>query len=126
MGFQPFEDKRVKRTEPAVSITRFGNFTLNAACVRELFRGYKYIKVYWDAKQRKVGLKPLKRPDEFSYSVNVNSKGSIGTFSGTAFIKAMGIDYSETRAYLVSWNEEEKLIEFSVGEHLVKKEAGRE
>lgn len=124
MGFEPFEEKRVKRTEPNVSISKQGNFHLNAACIREYFSGYKHVKLFWDAFQKRIGIKPMKTPDEHCYNVHINPRGSIGTFSGSAFLKKIGIDYSETRAFPASWNTGEKLIELSVAD--VIKKTGRE
>ena len=122
MGFVAFDEKRVKRTEPAVSLTTNGNFNLNAACVRGYFKGIKHAKLYWDVSQNKIGIKPMQTPDEFTYRVTMSSKRSIGTFSGTAFVKKIGIVYKDkTRAFPASWNETEQLIEFSVAEVLKKK-----
>ena len=115
MPFQEFQRKRTHSGEPAVSITKFGNFVLNSTCIEEFFKNAKYSKVYWDADSRKVGIKPIKKKDQHSYSINFSPKGRVGTFSGSAFLKAYGIEYKETKSFLVNWNAKEGLLEFKVG-----------
>lgn len=114
MGFQPFERKRQHGGEPAVSITKYGNFILNSTCVKKYFTGARYAKLYWDAEERKVGVKPMKKKDQHSYSVNMASRGGVGSFSGIAFFKQFGVDYKETKRYPAIWNEKEGLVELKV------------
>lgn len=114
MGFEEFQGKRKHSGEPAISISRFGNFILNSAVVNEHFAGRKYAKLYWDREQRKIGIKPMTTKDAASYAINFSPKGGVGSFSGTAFLKAHGIKYDETRSIAASWNEQEGLLELKV------------
>ncbi|MGA3164847.1 MAG: hypothetical protein ABSF14_01880 [Terriglobia bacterium] len=115
MAFKEFQRKRTHSGESAVSITKYGNFVLNATCIEKFFKEIKYAKLYWDAEARKVGIKPMKRKDEYSYSINFSPKGGVGTFSGTAFLKTYKLKYGETKSFLVSWNGTEELLELKVG-----------
>jgi hypothetical protein len=114
MAFQEFQRKRTHSGEPAISITKYGNFILNATTVSKFFDGNKYAKLYWDPDQRKIGIKPLKTKDEYSYMVNLSPKGSVGALSGTAFFKTYGIKYDKTRSFGAVWNEKEGLLEVKV------------
>ena len=115
MAFKEFQRKRTHTGEPAVSVTKFGNFVLNSTCIEKFFKESKYVKLYWDAEAKKIGIKPMRRKDEYSYSINFGPKGKVGTFSGTAFFKTYSIRYDETKSFLVNWNDKEGLLELKVG-----------
>ena len=114
MAFKEFQRKRTHGGEAAVTITHFGNFALNSKTVAQYFQGNRYAKLYWDDDSKKVGIKPLKKKEEYAYSVNISPKGNGGTFSGTAFFKTYGIKYDKTRSFLVHWNDKEGLLEFKI------------
>lgn len=126
MGFEPFESKRTHGGDPSVSITKYANFILNTACIQRYFEDTKYAKVFWDAEHQKVGIKPMKKKDAYSYSIHLSPKGNVGSFSGVAFFKATGIDYKNTKSYLVEWNEKEQLVEFSVKGNVRETKTGKE
>jgi hypothetical protein len=114
MAFEEFQRKRTHSGEPAVSISSYGNFILNSATIAKFFEGKKYVKVYWDAEQSKIGIKPMKTKDLYSYTLNLSPKGGVGSFSGTAFLKTYGIPYNKTRSIEATWNEKEGLLELKV------------
>lgn len=126
MAFEAFERKRSHGGDPSVTITRFGNFVLNSTCIEKFFKDAKYAKLYWDADHQKVGIKPMPKKDQYSYSINYSPKGSVGTFSGVSFFKAVGIDNKNTKSYPASWNEKEGLVEFSVKGEVRATRTGRE
>src|SRR5208337_567789 len=98
MAFEEFQGKRSHGGEPAVSISKSGNFILNSKVIAAYFSDKKYAKLYWDQEQKKIGIKPMAAKDASSYAVNFSPKGGVGSFSGTAFLKAYGIPYKETRS----------------------------
>ncbi len=57
----------------------------------------------------------MKNKDLHSYSINFSPKGSVGSFSGTAFLKTYKIKYEETKSFLAQWNDKENLLELKVG-----------
>jgi len=115
MAFKEFQCKRTHAGAPSVAITKYGNFVLNGAVISQFFRHIKYAKLYWDDEVSKIGIKPIKKRDEHSYTVNISARGGVGTFSGHAFLKTYGINYEKTKSFLVEWNEKEGLLEFRVG-----------
>jgi hypothetical protein len=114
MAFEEFQGKRSHGGEPAVSISKSGNFILNSKVVSTYFSDKKYAKLYWDEQQRKIGIKPVASKDTASYSVNFSPRGGVASFSGTAFLKAHGIPYTETRSIDASWDEKEGLLVLKV------------
>ncbi len=115
MAFQPFERKRQRTGEPMLTVTKYGNLMINSTCMAKYFSGYRYVRLYWDADERKIGVKPMKKKDQHSYSISPSPKGGVGTFSGTAFFKQFGVNYKETKSYPATWNEKEGLVEAKVG-----------
>ena len=113
--FKPYEQKRKQTREPSVSITKDGAIVLNTGCIAGFFKGYNYAKLFWDAEDRKVGIKPMKKTDTFSYTLSYSKNRTVGWFSGTSFLKNVGIEYKKkTTAYPVAWNNKEGLVEFAV------------
>lgn len=114
MAFQPFERKREHGGEPSVSITKYGNFIINSSVADKFFKKRKYVKIYWDGDHHQIGFKPLEKKEQFAYSINYSPKGGVGSFSGTAFFKSIGLDYKETKAFPAAWNEKDGLVVISV------------
>jgi hypothetical protein len=114
MPFTEFQRKRTHSSDPAVSISSYGNFILNSATIANFFVGKKFAKLYWDAKERKIGIKPMEKKDLYSYTINLSPKGGVGSFSGTAFFKTYGIPYDKTRSIPAAWNEKEGLLELKL------------
>lgn len=113
MAFKAFESKKSHSSDPAVTITKNGLFVLNSACVNQFFKGVQHAKLYWDDAQHKVGIKPMKKKDHFSY--NISKHRTVGTLSGISFVKSVGIEHKETKPYPASWDKKEQLLVFSVG-----------
>ena len=114
MPFEEFQRKRSRVGEPAVSIGKYGNFILNATAIREHFASVGYVKLYWDEAERKIGIKPMATKDAASYAINFGPNRGVGSFSGTAFFKANGIKYKETKSFDAVWNEKEGLLVLKV------------
>ena len=114
--FKVYDQKQTQGRKPSVSITKGGAIVLNTGCIAAFFKGYGYAKLFWDAENSKVGIKPMKKKDELSYSLSYGRDKRVGWLSGKSFLKNIGIEYNKTTAYPASWNEKEKLIEFVVKE----------
>ena len=112
MAWEVFERKRTATGEPGVLITTRGYFYLNAPCRNKYFDGHKYVKLFWDSTQRRVGLRPAKSLDKDNYTIGTSS--SRGAICARNFIKVFGIDISHKKSLPVHWNEKENLLEFSV------------
>jgi hypothetical protein len=116
MAFEEFQRKRSRVGEPAISISKFGNFIINSTVVANYFDGggKKYVKLYWDEAERKIGIKPMASKDASTYAINFGpispTGGGVGSFSGTAFLKAHGIKYDETKSFDAVWNQKEGLL----------------
>lgn len=114
MAFKEFQGMRMHGGDPAVSLTRYGNFSLNSKAIAQYFTGCRFAKLYWDEDTKKVGIKPMKKKEQYAYSLNISPKGNVGSFSATAFCRAYGIKYDKTKTFLAHWNDKEGLLEFKV------------
>lgn len=112
--FKAYELKKTQGREPSVSITKDGALVLNTGCVEAFFKGYNYVKLFWDAENSKVGIQPVKKKDDLSYSLSQSPNKRVGWLSGTSFLRTFGIEHKKTTSYPVVWNKEEKLVEFAV------------
>jgi len=121
MPYMLFDKKRTHGGPAAVSITKYGNFVINSSAI-ELLQRRPYLQVYWNKDEGKVAFKPVKDANEpSSYHVNYSPKGSVGSISGTAFLKHVGYALKETRSFPANWNDKEGLLEIQ----LVTKGAAR-
>jgi hypothetical protein len=113
MAFELFTKKQSHGGPPSVSITKRGHFSINSSAVNYLSRS-KYVHVYWDHEQQKVGLKPLIKKEEHAYRINYSTKGSGGAVSASAFLKGVGYAFKETKSFPAGWNAKEGLLEFKI------------
>ena len=112
--FKAYELKKTQGRVPSVSITKDGALVLNTGCVETFFNGYNYVKLFWDADNSKIGIQPMKKKDDLSYSLSQSPNKRVGWLSGTSFLRTFGIEHKKTKSYLVAWNAKEGLVEFSV------------
>ncbi len=114
MPYELFDKKRTHGGPAAVSITKYGNFVINSSAI-ELLQKRPYIQVYWNKDEGKVAFKPVKNANEpSSYHVNYSPKGSVGSISGTAFLKHVGYALKETRSFPATWSDREGLLEIQL------------
>ncbi len=112
--FKLYEQKKTQSREPAVSITKDGALVLNTGCIATFFKGYDYAKLFWDADSGKIGIQPVKRKDDLSYSLSFGRDKRVGWISGISFLKTFGIEHKKTTPYPAAWNDKARLVEFAV------------
>ncbi len=87
MSFEKFEKMSVRTgRKPAVSVMRGGRLALNGGCLAAFMPGATHVHLYFDAKEKRIGLKPLsaKEKDADAFSL-------IGTRRSRArFVQAVG------------------------------------
>jgi hypothetical protein len=105
MAFELFNRSTVRRTtEPRVSLTKQGTLQLNAATLAQFFEGVDFVQLLFDAKTRRVALKPATKKDEQTYKLSRAKQGT-GHVSASAFLKHYGIKHDATKSYPVKWLE---------------------
>lgn len=111
MGFEEFRRQRAPlTTEPAVTIQKRGNFSMNPAAFKALGEP-EAIQFLYDAENKLVALRKTPPDSEFAYIVRPLSKGqSTWLVSGMAFTVYYGIDTSIARRWVARADEEGMLI----------------
>jgi len=119
MAFEEFKHKKSRGVlEPRVSISNAGFFILNSGCMKQQFKGFDYVVLFWDKQSRKIGIKPVRRGFKHGYKLNKNY--GIGAFCGRSFfihyrLQGLNPNGKKTKSYRTEWNSKEGLLEFSVG-----------
>jgi|SRR5277367_6374903 len=115
MPYELFVRKRTHGGPPSVSVTKNGLFVINSSAVEKHIAKSKFIHIYWDKEHGKIGLKPLTKKEDKSYSIHFSPKGNVGSLSATAFLKFIGYKTdSATKSFSAAWNDDEEMLEFTI------------
>ncbi len=95
MAFELYTKTRAASDEENVSITATGVITLSAACTKKHFVGIEYVQLYYDPTAKRVGIKPLKKAEKYSYKVVRPANSKRVVFSGRGFLRMYHISEGE-------------------------------
>jgi hypothetical protein len=115
MGYELFNDKKVRTGSPALTIYGDGKIALNADA-GDLLRqeGAKFVQILWDATAYKMALRPLSKSAESSFKLSTKSGRRSMVFSGLTFLRHIRWNFSKSSMIPITWNEKEKLLEASL------------
>jgi hypothetical protein len=74
----------------------------------------------WDKKNHVMAIGVITKKDSRAYSLRYAKKGSGAGFSGTAFLRYIGYDLSETRSFECRWNDEQNMFEIPISKNILK------
>lgn len=112
MGFEKFTAKSRPVTDQAmISVLKGGQFGINQVCYKKYFKNYKYAILYYDRKRKVIGIQPIDVATSEAYNIRLSRDEKLANISAVAFLKYFDIPYTESKAYMASWNDEEKLVE---------------
>ena len=94
---------------PTITLAKSGIIGLNTAVVR-LIGDRKYGLLLFDREKSLMGIKLLRNSEPDAYPIGVIAKKSHGTISGVSFMKAYGIEPTETRAFPASYDEKSNTL----------------
>ena len=115
MAFEKFIKTGGRIGTPKVSIWSRGQIGLNScAIIRFGLDKYKYVILFYDKDDKKVGIKFINDNTEEGAAKIVFRKAGGLSFSGVAFLHYYGIDYSETRKYDLEYDKENDLYVFGL------------
>src|ERR1700730_4600035 len=106
MGFEAFKRQRAPLTgDPAITIQKRGNFSLNPAAY-SLLGEPKAVELLYDSERRLIGLRKAPEDSEFAYMVRPlggqrkrNTGNTSWLISGMAFAAYYGIDTEIARRW---------------------------
>ena len=112
MAFEMFEEKGGKYTQPKVSISRAGQFSMNGACMERYFKNinFNFALLYYDKDSEMIGIKAIDKATDNAFKLTTSSSRSSGSISGKSFLAYYEIDFSKKRRLIPTWNDEEKML----------------
>ena len=117
MGFEKYTGKwAIIKDQASISILKGGQFGINQACHRKYFKDYKCAFFYYDKETEKIGIQPTNEETKDSYPIRLSRGGNLANISAISFLKYFKIDYRVTKAYPVTWNDDEKLVEINLNQ----------
>src|SRR5262245_9328673 len=118
MSFDTFESGPKKRGAPAVSINKYGHWTINKSLATECSkRKVKSFLLRFDAENCVIALQPTEADDSRGCVVDYGQRERDKTgavINAGSFLKWISYDASETRTFLVHWNEKTEQFELSI------------
>ena len=115
MAFEKFTKTGGRIGTPKISIWSRGQIGLNRGAI-ERFRldKYKYVVLFYDKDDKKIGIKFIDDSTEEGASKIIHRKSGGLSFSGVAFLHYYDIDYSETKKYDLEYDKENDLYVFNL------------
>ena len=110
-----------KSTNPMLSISPLGRCTLNRAAAMMLDKeAVQTVLLLWDKEALKFAIRPIAKKDPRSFNIRYSRQKDGGkaptgaAFSGVMFLKHIGYNFSETKSYPVTKNENEDIFEVTL------------
>ena len=101
----------------SIRILKNGDFSISPAAYDKWFDKANYVELMYDAKNKKVGLKPKRNPTKATYKLRESPQGGRRKYvSGQQFCETYGIDVSKAKSFDAQWNDKAGVVEFSVKE----------
>jgi hypothetical protein len=115
MGYEKFtKQRRPAKDQAMITVLKGGQLGINKMCMEEYFRDYKYVEMYYDKDQKKIGIRPTNDSTNDAYNVRLIKGGKLANISVKEFLKHFGIEHGKSIAYSATWNEKEKLVEVDI------------
>jgi len=115
MGYEKFTKlRRPSKDQPMITVLKGGQLSANRACVEKYLKKFKYVEMYYDTEQGKIGIRPTKEPSKDACNIRFIKNGTLAIISVVEFLKRFEIKHTESAAYPATWNDKEKLIEIAL------------
>jgi len=110
-SFEKFPKSRISQVgEPLVTIRKSGVIGINSEAMERFFGEARYLEFYYDRKNKRIGLKPLRDRTKDSYTVFPSKRSKSANVFARKFLRFYGIDFSKTKSYVPYWDDEGKLL----------------
>ncbi len=110
MPLEVYSRKGRRFSDPRVTITKSGQIGLNSSCLDKYFNSKENVLLYVDKNKKKIGIKPINRPEENSFRISFSVKRTTGSISGHSFLKYCRIDFPQTKRFIPEWDSRENIL----------------
>jgi citrate lyase synthetase len=115
MAYEIFDRKRQYGGTAAITITKYGQLSFNKAASEILKKAaIEMVLMLWDKEKRSVGIRGISKKDPRAFTVHWSKRGDGAGFSVTSFLKHIEYNASESRMFLVQWDDEQQMFEFGI------------
>jgi hypothetical protein len=95
--------------EPTVSVTKNGTFGVNQACQKQHLPKAEAVQLLFDAKSRRIGIRPVPVDTEHSYKLRA-VKGGGFQITAISFLRHYELEHPKTKQYPATWDDAEKVL----------------
>jgi len=110
MGFELYTKKGGRSSSPRVTIAKAGYIGINSACMNMYFKGKVFVQLYWDKERQIIGIKPIDKEIEGSFTLTNEGERRPGSIAGRSFLKYYEIDFFKSKSFSPEWNEKENML----------------
>jgi hypothetical protein len=115
MAYEIFNRKRQYGGTAAITITKYGQLSFNKAASEILQKAaIENVLLLWDQEKKSVGIRAINKKDPRLFTIHWNKRGDGAGFSVTSFLKHIEYNASESRMFLVQWDDEQRMFEFGI------------
>lgn len=110
-SFEKFIWKGIRRSkEPRVSLNKRGLVMFNARCVDEYVKDHDFAELYYDAQEKRIGIKFLDEESEHAFKVQRYREKRSVMMMVRGFFEHYKIMPKETRSYPAKWDSRENML----------------
>lgn len=115
MGFEKFiKQRRPAKDKTMITLLKNGQLGVNRACFEKYFNGFKYAVLFFDAKERKIGIQPTNNETNEAFNIRLIKGGTLANIAIKSFLSHFEIAHEQSIAYPATWNDEDKLVEITI------------
>lgn len=116
MAFQLYEQTRATGDDESVTINAGGAVSFSPAVTQKYLQNVEYVQVLFDSETKRVGVRPAKQTDKFTFKLVRPANSKRVMFSGRGFLRNYGLmkgDKFDADKFDVKYDKHERLITFS-------------
>ena len=111
MSFQAYKPESVTKSQNVIiSIGSSGKFGISMLCYQNFIHPSKQVELYYDAKNRLIGVKPVQNPSDHAIKIVKSIKSRSIGFSSTKFLKDFAINIEQLTRFEPVWHSETKML----------------
>jgi len=121
-SFEKFTQRKFKAyADPKITITKDRGMNFNAMAMKDYIKTYNFAVLYYDKKNKLIGIKLTNTDSPEAYKIRKQRKGNLGGISMVSFMKYYNIKHDKTLNYTIQWEAQDEMIIIDLREHEKKR-----